>query len=1209
MALPFKHVDAPTLVGSWPINPLVSGGTPSFLPNTLLSQATILGVVKETSTGYDVISKSFFLDVDGTQLNMTFSGSGTLTLQEVIDQMNVISQAGISEDVAFRDNGFLRLTSPTAGDGSTIQVRTDPASSPTDVLFELGLFAETYVEAGDTAPAGSIDPDRQVALPGQLTWAHGENLEANAINRALFQLAINADRSYGILERKRMAETVRTTVVDPADGFTISDTVYTGPVTTPTAAQLEDVFTILDSDGNEIVQEDETVTHSSQSISFDLDADTGDMHASGPSIFASGDTAGDFYVRSNDAGMGALQNVRLKITSFVSATDVVIRNVNPATGARDDSIDGQAVTDGERIQLTTTHVRATGMYESPSKVGRIEQDETVKDSGAITRVEKNNRVVVVGATFETNEVVVGDIVDYTGHTGTDPYVNNGTYRVLTVVDEETLDLQSEDYEPVFLSPIGTLGSVSVHSDGDFYEDPFIELNTTLPSGTYTYIYKKQSSFKDITDTVDAVGAGLQKYQQEAEAATEAVLLRIIGPSIDSFDDYLYSDRRMNLEDIHFRLNDEHYAHDEAAPDGSFGAGRHRTIRPDDIDIFNDTGEAVTAVKYRQDTDNADFRIKSDGSIESTTASKGSWSFDNDGSYYYIYSADSTELLVEIGNTSDPNGDVHLFVNSIGSTADAKITLSSATSAYLDFEADSQVANPVQFRQWLNIANSSLEIDVLNDGTGSSLSEAAVSILPTDGSITIGKAQETYDSVTSILNVARPSAGWGPLIDGISSSGLADLLFKFEPASPTADQNIVQLKGLAGKFQILALDDIFNLEEIFMTMDLSSGLVEIGKSNQYDQGPAVYLEVNNGVMAGDWSGAAYPASDPGGLGFTAVGASTTGSMLVDDGGSIFGLYVNSYYDTTDTEYQYRALNTVAARITMDSNGDMWFSTAPASGAAGSAITWQDYMRVDETVGNVTFPRANVQITNAGSGLVVTSAEGGLGYVADDSTSSTMVFGYSQPGLDVLCIQGEAEEVAGSGGSPGDRDSSISVRFDDQGSSNFFTSATFGRRLTSSLTDFDPTTHTKNISAVGTGIDFPAYGTYPVAARNAAYVRNARNSVIALARVTYDASYQTSGGIWNIDTGTAIGHGSTGIYTLTLKVPIDTVNPIFATIENVGAAPTNPQFVTATIASSTTIEVRTYNNSGALADMDFSVVVFGLTSVDPVWPMDTVWDFTP
>jgi len=587
MSAPFKFVDAPSFMGSWPILPDTAGlPDPVFLPRTMVQRAAILGVVQETASGFDVGGLTFKLDVDGVEKTISFAAGGPYTLDEVITQVNV--DAGLT--VATRDNGFLRLESATETESGSLRVKTD--TSP-DVLFALGLFAGTESHVGTLVPSRTIDPARQTVLPDQFTIPEGETFEAKSFNRAFSQLALNTDILYGLTHRKRQAKATEQALASfSGQEFQINDTVYTGPDATPSSDQLRKILVVLHEDGNEVVLEEETVA-SSGTVTFTTDAAT----ATGKTVcvasftFGTGDPKGDYYVKSSGAGMGALSGVPLKILERLDANTAVVLDVDPTTGNRVSLATG--VIAGTKIQVVPHQVLVAEIRQASGGT-RAEQQQVTKHAQiTITRVEKNNRIFCDGATFVTNNVAEGDLVVLADAVATKPFSNNGDYRVSQVIDNETLELVTVDYEPVVLNINDAPGKATVKTDGDFFANPYVYLNYTLPSANYKVVYKGQSSLVDIMDDVGGLAGASLEAVQEADDKVQETLLAVIGPSVSNFDQYLYGDQRISLEDLNYRLNKEHD-----------GVGRHTDLHPNTIDMYHisgDGGVLGTAVKLWNNT--------------------------------------------------------------------------------------------------------------------------------------------------------------------------------------------------------------------------------------------------------------------------------------------------------------------------------------------------------------------------------------------------------------------------------------------------------------------------------------------------------------------------------------------------------------------------------------------------------------------------------
>jgi hypothetical protein len=710
MVAPLQHVDVAQVVGSWPIIPTTPGSTPTLLPDTVLSQAAILGVRQEPAAGFDVGSKSFNLYVDSpTVFSAVSFTAGNKTLAEVITQIN--TDTGVT--VAHNDNGFLRLKSPTTGGASYLRVASIATAS--DVLYELGLFPDTIVQTGDLVPAGHPDPFRQVSMPGQMTMAEGEAFSTKAINRAVFQLGVNTDRNEGLLSRKRLA--VQKTVAEHTyaspgtpEGYLFSGGVYvyTGP-SSPSIEDLEKLFVVLDADGREFTKEMETVTSTGGSY-FSVDAETGKQYCTqetGGAVFLSTDTDGDVYVRSSATGVPGLEGELLKIVEFIDTATVVVSPIDPATGAVTTFSAGSAGGGNgvavDRVVVSTVKCVVDKVTKTSAGSTRVEGLEESRYSGALVvtdRVELNNRLVITGAGFNTLSppVEVGNVLTWTGHAVTAPFSNNGTYRVSQVIDDETIELVGEDWGPVFLNSdlySGAAGSIDISTDGQFWKDPFIQFKAG-PDGAIPedgvddirILYLGMSTFREATDDPVAFGGGLE-WKQEVDDTVQKTLLAIIGPGPTTINEYLHGDRRQNLEDVDFRLRAEHYTRDELHSDtvnypDPIHAGRHRNIRPDTIEMFPenpgpiftayaDPDDAASVVQLRllhQFTGGVEvFQVRGGGDVYSRKASAPTASF------CYISGETSTVWC----QNSEASGTAYMQVVGEGSNAKAVLDISSVNT--------------------------------------------------------------------------------------------------------------------------------------------------------------------------------------------------------------------------------------------------------------------------------------------------------------------------------------------------------------------------------------------------------------------------------------------------------------------------------------------------------------------------------------------------
>ena len=582
MPSPLDHVDAASFFGSWPLTPYFSGATPAVLPGALLDRATLLSARRESDAGFNVSGRSFKIWIDAVgPITVTFTGTNPLDLDDVITQINSGVLGGYGQDVAFRDNGFLRLRSATIGGTSYLKVDTDSASSPADVFFELGLFAGLESYGGRLTTSPTVDPDRQAALPGQYSVSYGEDLNYDAINRAICQLAVNADHAYGQF-RRGMAKTTTADLAVSSDEVQITgENVYCGKITAGTAQ--DDTAVVLDTNDNEVLTERAVDLDTGLDLDFWYDPDAQKQYVDcTTSVFDSGDSAGDFYVVVSGVGFGSLN--QLKILEYVSATRAVVMNVVEADGTEVE-VGTQAspvnTTSGIRRRIDTDRLYITDFLDGPGGSSVINTAVEIVAATAISRVEWNNRLVCDSATFSANGVKEGDVAVIASHGTSVPFSNNGSYRVSKVIDEKTIELMGLDHGPILLNTLGALGTVTIQTDTNFFSEPYAKLSFAPPSGTYRIVFKKYASLLEMVDDIDSFTTSPTRFIQETSTAIQRAVKDILGPSVTAFSDTLYGDKRNSLENLYFRVNQEHNAD-----------GRHTSIRPDEIHVLGETGTLI-----------------------------------------------------------------------------------------------------------------------------------------------------------------------------------------------------------------------------------------------------------------------------------------------------------------------------------------------------------------------------------------------------------------------------------------------------------------------------------------------------------------------------------------------------------------------------------------------------------------------------------------
>lgn len=612
MSAPFGYKDVGELMGSWPLTYTPGTTTQQAQPNALSPKATMVGTVQESTDGYLVggLSMKIWVSVAAvpTEHTVLFTagvGSGLTgnhyTLAEVIAAINAVLPANTAQN----SNNFLLLQDQTAG--ATSYLRLESIATSEGIFQVLGLHPEIIIRGGDLKHAQHIDPSRQIALPGQLGMQHGENFATDVINRLAMQLGLNAGYSKGVVDQRRVCTLVTETLVgDGANEFRLntanpSQGVYTGPVATPSFDQLLDVVAVLDTDGNEFTKEmQDPPTTTVSDIDFSVETNTNKQLVTSPSLtFTSDDVKNNVYVRiDNFAVATALNGVPMKVLEYRDANTAVVAPIDPTDGST------VAITEsgrtGYRVTIYTVRAEVEGFYQQTGGITELEQVQIPVSGGSasVSAIETPNRIRCDSATFTNAQV--GDLVVWSSAASITPYSNNGNYRISKIIDATRIELVDENYDPVVLNldVAGSLGSVVVSSDGDFYPQPYILLapatGGNLAAGrgaipdnleNFQVVYMVSKTLREsLIDDPQAL-VGPVRYKSEAVKDVQAALTRLAGPSVSSFSDILHGSYDRSLEKLDFQLNKEHYQED----------GRHSDIRPDTINMWPEvTGATVTA---------------------------------------------------------------------------------------------------------------------------------------------------------------------------------------------------------------------------------------------------------------------------------------------------------------------------------------------------------------------------------------------------------------------------------------------------------------------------------------------------------------------------------------------------------------------------------------------------------------------------------------
>lgn len=424
--------------------PFMAGHTDVFI----LSQPYISGTEHINSDGQ--LDSIEALVSGGSVIELSFeteSGSGDFQLDLSVATDTERTLAGIVEAIntsfgslvtAADFEGCLRLQTVSSGYDAVngnAYIRILPNQSGALIEDAAPLFGfprhphpEATTTAGDLASA-PVRPLTQVNRPGVAFLARGEDRVSQNFNRALHQLAINADSLNTRLKERVPVPTVidlastSLRLITDVDGSILGVDLSAGygdgidNIITPTSsvfvggselsatsslAKIAEFFSVQDQDDNEI-QADERVVRVGAVIN--------------------GFLAGS-----------------VSVPAFVSET-------SPPTSALPDA------------------ATYTGDYGNLLGVAVPKVAAT-----AITAVRDGSVLECETATFETDNVLKGDIVTISGSTINSPINHDGDYYVETVISETELEVRPLDSENVILlneSSGAGLGSVEISTDTKF----------------------------------------------------------------------------------------------------------------------------------------------------------------------------------------------------------------------------------------------------------------------------------------------------------------------------------------------------------------------------------------------------------------------------------------------------------------------------------------------------------------------------------------------------------------------------------------------------------------------------------------------------------------------------------------------------------------------------------------------------------------------
>jgi len=434
---------------------------------------TSAGVVPGFSTLIATANADFVVESEamgGGPTTVTFAAGHSDLLVDILATINAVLTGTAT---ATERDGCIRLQTVGVGEtalGVKSFIRVHPATTdydadgvPNDCSTLFGFAS--YPDPAATVAAGDVEsaatrPVEQANLPGTRFIARGEDRTSAAFNRALSQLALNADiiRTAATREayyplaltvdfsdtnwdvasgRLRFDGSGRVTQVKLADldavNAQLSGRLYVGGLSrSATLQEISKYWGITDSAGNELLVYDDA---NDEIRTLRIGA-----------------------VTRGECGFG-----RPDFADETSAPAILFpdtANVTP---------DGGNALGVFRLKQPTTAI--TGIKGKTSVV-----------CSSLTTPGVAPTTPAAGVGFLTHGVSSGDIALISGATTTSPFCHNGAYYVEGVVTEQELilrPLSDTDVESLNPSESGTFGSIAVYGSGEWSSDIWVTLDPPL----------------------------------------------------------------------------------------------------------------------------------------------------------------------------------------------------------------------------------------------------------------------------------------------------------------------------------------------------------------------------------------------------------------------------------------------------------------------------------------------------------------------------------------------------------------------------------------------------------------------------------------------------------------------------------------------------------------------------------------------------------
>ena len=405
----------------------------------IVSQPRITGTVRRDSSGEIAglpLPSTLKIECAGLPaVSVTFSASRSLN-----SMLGVLGTALAGAATAEDRDGCLSLASINSGEGAYIRIKPATSGFP-DAAPYFGLRTDPHplatVAAGDVERA-EVRPLYESNPEGTSFIAHGADRTPRSFNRGLLTLSRNADYLHTLL-----ANPIALPAVVDVDASNPS-----------WAARL-----VLDADDNVEQIDLSNLTPISEALFGRI-------------------WVGQLTANSSLHDIGAYFKVLDADDNEIVSQDArVVRVVCVTRGQRAVFIptfpDDWSAPTGALSDTTST---------VPDGGNALGVDLVKSGTAAITAVLDRQTIVVDGATFVTDGVVAGDVVEISGSNITSPVAHNGLYFVDVVVSETQLVLRPTDPEAhgdLNLSG-GVLGLCTVRSGGRFQDNLWLSFDPPIP---------------------------------------------------------------------------------------------------------------------------------------------------------------------------------------------------------------------------------------------------------------------------------------------------------------------------------------------------------------------------------------------------------------------------------------------------------------------------------------------------------------------------------------------------------------------------------------------------------------------------------------------------------------------------------------------------------------------------------------------------------